>query len=398
MVRSLMFKPSVVVVGAGGSQAQAMIHAASRADDLSTWIALDRSWADASRSRCLSLGMRVEEMDALSDVQEFQELIGASRLVANLAGPYYLTGTTILNAAISAGTDYLDICDDADVTVRMLERSSAAEVSGTRALIGMGSSPGMTNVLIRMAVDYLGAASDLDIHWSVDAVDVRGAAARHFWHCFSPLDSLGNPQPVPTWEELESKVVDFSGTVGRQTVVRLSHPEPMTVPRYLPVSKSANFGTVTPYEALVLSWALAYATDPLREKESNGSAVDAALTVFERYARSTVLPRVGSGLLIDVHTTGSGLRFSSGAHTEMAEATGVPAAAGCLVMLSGVNVKPGVFPPECLEPQAFFAALRRVSQGGGGLALHRLDGHLPVERLRIRDVLATVTSGRGSHG
>ena len=88
-------------------------------------------------------------------------------------------------------------------------------------------------------------------------------------------------------------------------------------------------------------------------------------------------PRVGSGLQIDVHTNGNGLRFASGAVTPMEEATGVPAAAGLMMILDGNVTDPGVLAPECLSPVGFFTALRRVSRGGGGLELHELvDGQV----------------------
>ena len=100
-------------------------------------------------------------------------------------------------------------------------------------------------------------------------------------------------------------------------------------------------------------------------------------------------PRIGSGLQIDVHTDGNGLRFAAGAVTPMEEATGVPAAAGLIMLLDGEVTDTGVLAPESLSPAAFFSALRLVSLGGGGLEVHRLvDGQLG-ERVRIRDLVAS---------
>ena len=381
----------VVVIGAGGSQAQAMLKAVGRASSLHRWIAVDRSWRPEAQARAESLGARALRLDALTEPERLSELLDAARLVANLAGPYYRTGTAVLDAAIDAGTDYLDICDDADVVLPMLERSAAAQSAGVRALIGMGSSPGTTNVLIRAALDYLGDAASVDIHWTVDVDDITDAAVRHFWHCFNPVDADGTVRPVPTWNGLDRKLVDFPGTVGTQQVVRLAHPEPLTIPRFLPVRHSSNYGAITPEEALIVAWSLAFAIDPERAGAAPTAdrLTDNAVELFSAYRDTRHRsPRLGSGLSIDVHTNGTGLRFASGAHTPMAEATGVPAAAGVLLMLDGQTPKAGVFSPEALLPAAFLAALRQVSRGGGGLATYRLTDGSAAERVRLRDIVA----------
>ena len=312
-------------------------------------------------------------------------------IVANVAGPYYRTGTQVLDAAIETRTTYLDICDDADVTLPMLERAEAASAAGVTAVIGMGSSPGTTNILIRAAVDYLGPVQDVEIAWTVDVADITDAAVRHFWHCFNLVEPDATTHPVPTWDELDTKTIAFPGTVGVQTVARLAHPEPLTTPLFLPVERASNYGAITPLDAMRTAWALAYAVDPQRA-ETPASTLDAAVTVFSRYRDTRPLsPRVGSGLQIDVHTNGNGLRFASGSVTPMEEATGVPAAAGLVMLLSGEVTETGVIAPESLSPATFFSALRRVSLGGGGLELHELvDGQIG-ERVRIRDLIAART-------
>jgi hypothetical protein len=91
----------------------------------------------------------------------------------------------------------------------MLQRADAATAAGIRALIGMGSSPGTSNVLIRAAHDYLGAAEDVEISWTVDINDMTDAAVRHFWHCFNLIDADGTEHPAPSWEQLERRTVTF---------------------------------------------------------------------------------------------------------------------------------------------------------------------------------------------
>ena len=45
---------------------------------------------------------------------------GATRVVMNTVGPFFRFGVPILTAAIDAGTDYIDVCDDWEPTLEML--------------------------------------------------------------------------------------------------------------------------------------------------------------------------------------------------------------------------------------------------------------------------------------
>jgi hypothetical protein len=378
-------KWKAVVVGAGGAQAQAMLRALARGKATEGVLALDRAWRSETLDATRQMGFETLQLDALENAAEFDSLLQDTAVVANMAGPYYRTGTAILDRAIAAKTNYIDIADDADVTLPMLERTKAAEAAGITALIGMGSSPGTTNILIRAAVDRLGAVDDVDIFWAVDVQDITAAALRHFWHCFNLVDPDGTTHDVPGWDSLEFRDVEFPQPVGRQKLVRLAHPEPITVPRFLPVKRASNFGGVAPEEALVTAWALAHIAD---EQRSDGSLTDPAAKLFKSYMdRRANAPRIGSGLLIDVHTNGNGLRFSSGSEGRMDDSTGIPAAVGLILMCEGRVTVKGVISAEMVEPKDFFQVLRTVSEGGGGLTLWRLEDGQAVERLRIRDLL-----------
>jgi hypothetical protein len=379
-------KWKAVIIGAGGAQAQAMLRALDRGGLTQGILALDRAWRPDVLEATKAMGFEMAQMDALADIPALDALLGETDLIVNMAGPYYRTGTAILDRAIATKTNYLDIADDADVTLPMLERTKAAEAAGITALIGMGSSPGTTNILIRAAVDHLGPVEDVDIYWTVDVQDITAAALRHFWHCFNLVDPDGTIHDVAGWSELEFRDITFPDPVGRQRLVRLAHPEPITVPRFLPVKRASNFGGIAPEEALVTAWALAHIAD---ERRSDGSLTDPAAQLFQRYMeRRAGAPRIGSGLIIDVHTNGTGLRFASGSAGGMDDSTGIPAAVGVVLMTSGRVDRRGVVSPEVVSPRDFFDALRDVSTGGGGLTLWRLDDGKATERLRIRDLVS----------
>jgi saccharopine dehydrogenase-like NADP-dependent oxidoreductase len=155
-----------------------------------------------------------------------------------------------------------------------------------------------------------------------------------------------------------------------------------------------NFGSLVPADALVVNWALArLGADSREQLEIDGREVaipTLASGLYQRFRR-TRRPSdyLGGGLVVDVWSGEEGIRFSSADRSSMDESTGVPAAAGILLMLEGGPDDSGVFAPECLDPSEFFAALGRCSRGSGSLGAYRLWGSEQGERIRIRDLLNT---------
>jgi saccharopine dehydrogenase (NAD+, L-lysine-forming) len=199
-------------------------------------------------------------------------------------------------------------------------------------------------------------------------------------HCFST--ALPGRDRTPEWPELEPERVNFGEPVGVQEVVRLGHPEPLTIPRFTNAASVVNKGGVAPSEQLHISWVAARLRDD--------GVDDGALTAVFRAAELGVerRERIGTALRIDVELDGEGVRFAGSSTIRMTHATGVSAAAGVLLMLEKPFDAPGVYAPECLDPAAVFGKLRLVSAGGGGVTGMRLRSGEPVEPLRIRDLLA----------
>jgi hypothetical protein len=123
--------------------------------------------------------------------------------------------------------------------------------------------------------------------------------------------------------------------------------------------------------------------------------------VFQAFAQADEAirrldPAGGSALIVDVVSEGRGYRFASGSDsTPVADATGIPAAAGTLALLDGGAPPPGVWAPECLDPGEILAKLARVSLGGGGLKVFELRDGVAGEPLRLRDLLQP-PAGAGS--
>ncbi len=386
------------MIGAGGARAQATLAIACRDGAVDKWLAVDRSWQERQRHACEELGMRTVELDLLKEPDRLRELVHGAALVVNFAGPYYRTGATVLDACIEAGCDYLDICDDTAATRELLTRDEVARAAGVRALIGMGASPGISNVLVRAAVEWLGEADEVSLSWIVDIADVDGAALQHFWHTFAPTGADGQPGSVPAWEELSLRTASFPEPLGERLLLGLSHPGQVTVPRFLGIEAVRSFGSIVPEDSLVVNWALARmgaSADEGERSQIDGAEAGASAPAAELYRRyrerRASTDYLGSGLVLDVWAGEEGVRFASAGRTSMDEATGVPAATGIALMLEGGPEEPGVIAPECLDPAEFFIHLGRFSCGTGSLGAYRLWGSEEGVRIRIRDLLMTRT-------
>ena len=138
--------------------------------------------------------VRGAAFDAADPVSVAALLSGATH-VLNCVGPFYRYGPPLLAAAIDAGAHYVDVCDDLDPTLAMLGLDGRAREAGVCALIGMGNSPGLANVLVRYAADQL-----LDTVETVDIAHIHGgepvegpAVVKHRIHAMT--------NDVPVWED-----------------------------------------------------------------------------------------------------------------------------------------------------------------------------------------------------
>jgi saccharopine dehydrogenase-like NADP-dependent oxidoreductase len=92
--------------------------------------------AEAGSKKTAAIRVDVNDQKALMKATEDTDV------VANFVGPYYLYGVKVIEAAIEAKADYVDINDDYDATRDVLALHKAAKNAGITAVTGMGASPG----------------------------------------------------------------------------------------------------------------------------------------------------------------------------------------------------------------------------------------------------------------
>lgn len=348
------------------------------------------------------------------DEASIRNAVKGHDVVLNCVGPFYRSVKTILSAVLDAGIDYVDVCDDVDVTLDLLAMDGKAREKGITALIGMGSSPGATNLLARFACENL-----LDETDSIDIFHTHGGEAiegegviGHRFHCMS-ID-------IPMYLDGELKYVKFfeeDGIALRQTfdfpvvgkdipIFPYPHPEQVTLPRYLKLRQVTNKGSVLPIEYYHLTKDLCglglSSTRPVQVKGTDVAPYDFAMAYILRQ-REEILKKTGfdkpcgcCSVVAKGRKDGKyqEYRFHMASRSQaLGEGTGIPAAMGVLLMLMGKIPQKGVMPPEaCVNPSDFIGLISAVmkldaeKEGGesfGGVIVERVDEAGVVEKLDI---------------
>ncbi len=165
-------------------------------------------------------------------------------VVVNTALPKY--NLSIMDAALQAGTDYLDVSATGPRTpggkpgiVEQLDFDERFKAAGRTALLSMGMDPGMSNVMARDAAGHLDA---------VDAVRIRTAGTSNQatiqpFPLYSREAFISDILVAPTvWEDgslrereplSEEEDYAFPDPIGTQRTYLTSHEETKTVPRFL---------------------------------------------------------------------------------------------------------------------------------------------------------------------
>ena len=349
------------------------------------------------------------------DPQSIKNAISGCDLVMNCIGPFYKTVKIILEQVIAAKINYVDVCDDVDVTLEIFDWHEKAKTAGITALIGMGSSPGATNLLAKFAADHLLDETDaIDIFHAHGGEPVEGEGViGHRFHCMSidiPMFLDGQLQYVKFFEK-DGKALrrkfDFPAIGNDIKVYPYPHPEQVTIPKYIPLKQVTNRGTVLPDEYYTLTKDVCKAGLASREPVMvNGQSItpyDFAMAYIIR-ERERILKETDFGRqrgCCSVVATGKKngqyeeYRFHMASQSEaLGEGTGIPAAMGAMLMQQEKITEKGVLPPEgCVNPVDFIDLISKVMgldkkdkdshEEFGGVLVQKIDEDGNIEIIDI---------------
>jgi saccharopine dehydrogenase (NAD+, L-lysine-forming) len=391
----------VTVLGGCGAVGSVAVRTLVQCGDFSEVVIGDWN-IEKARSMALALGPAVTAVQCdARDTGSVRSAIEGSDVVLNCVGPFYSTVKPILKTVVEAGMDYVDVCDDVDVTLEILAMDDQVRQAGIAALIGMGSSPGLTNIIARLAADtLLDSVEAIDIFHTHGGEPVEGAGViGHRFHCMAI--------PIPMYLDGKLRYVDYFGDdglalrqtfdfpyIGPTTIYPYPHPEQVTLPQHIAVRQVTNKGSVLPepYYDLIRDLArLGLAsTEPLDVMGQSITPYDFAIAYVlrerERILQETEFGRQRGCISVVVRGSSAGkpceYRFHMASTSQaLGEGTGIPAAIGTMLMQRGQVQGKGVLPPEaCVRPMEFLPlALEIFAQDAAGKG--KASDGLIVERV-----------------
>lgn len=359
----------ILVTGGAGEMGTYACRALAKADEVALVRIADRdprraeSLAAQLGPKAAPLPLDISDSDALSDA------LADVEIVLNTAGPFYQFGREVLAAAIATGTHYLDICDDWEPTLDMLDLDDAARAAGVTAVIGMGASPGTSNLLALLAMNQCESVDRVYTAWRAGGLPYpaegeepqTNAALKHWVHnCTEPIKTWRGGGLVDAWA-LEEISITYPG-VGDGPVWVCGHPEPLTLPRVRPeVKESLNL--------MVSRRGLMEGMQRVAARVRNGE-----LDVTAASKQILLEPNTGgaaagpSPILPNLFAVAEGSKGGRGIRVgarpivlptgNMGEMTGYPLAVATRMMARGQVDKPGVHGPEAaIDPQTYFHEL-----------------------------------------
>ena len=255
---------TVACLGAAGDMGKTLSRHLGQSERIGKLVLADLDGDAAGRvaAGLVETGARdvtAEKVDIL-DPASLKGLLEGIDFVANAAGPFFRLGVPALRAAIETRTPYLDICDDPEPTLEMMALDAEARAAGVAALIGMGASPGVSNLMAKRAADRLDEVTNCYTAWPLD-VEMPGsdnspiqteseeevsAAVIHLAEQISgTVHGVIGGRPIKV-KPLEQLNLNYPG-LGQGAAVTVGHPEPVTLLASLGVKgRSANLMMVKP--------------------------------------------------------------------------------------------------------------------------------------------------------
>jgi len=304
------------------------------------------------------------------DVNDHGGMVSAIKevdVIINCAGPFYKTAVAVARAAVEAGVNYIDICDDYEATEILFSSDidQAAKEAGITVLTGMGSDPGTNNVLVKWYADRLDRVDEIYLYWVVSIAELAGAAWDHSLHMTLgkiPQYIDGQLQYVEGGTEEETE--QFLEPLGTCHVRYVGHPQPLTIPRYLKdVKKVIIKGALIPLwvDRLIKEQKDSglLSTEPIEVKGAQVTPYDLTLRLWDTIPEGRDNGPQSSGLKVIVkgERDGDQVTYTADMVGRMAPGTGLPASIAALMMDAGdVTVKGVVAPEGCIDPEKFLAA------------------------------------------
>ena len=354
----------VIALGGTGGMGRYAVQTAARFDYVEEIVIADRN-GEAAEQFARKIGKKARGVTVdVQDADGLKTLLARGDIVLNTVGPFFRFGVPILRAVIEAGVHYIDICDDWEPTLEMLDLHDEARQAGVTAVIGLGASPGITNLLAVLAIKELDQTDKIYTIWDLDSAKPEKTGPEPSAAMVHGILQLTGK--IRVWENggyadvrpVRKITVNYPG-IGIRPTYSIGHPEGITLPRYFPtllvsrnlmVTSLSNVIALRIVGLLVNSGLLSIEKAARLAEKVEGTGVGRTPEDFLAETK-----KGGRQRLPPLFALAEGTKNGEPASVAIAAlgapaggmggATGVPLAAGLTLFRDGAP-KPGVYAPE----------------------------------------------------
>jgi saccharopine dehydrogenase-like NADP-dependent oxidoreductase len=374
----------VLVLGASGQIGAWTVH------DLVNYYDADVIAADLSLDRVKKLAEQVGKdnvtpikLDA-SNAEELRKAAKGVDVIHNSA--WYELNLKIMPVAIDLGVHYSDLGGFYDRTFEQLKLDKKAKDAGITCVLGIGSSPGITNVCGAAGANRLDSVKDINIYCTWGTKIKSDSAAFPSYSIRTVLDEI-TQQPGIVENGVKKKVPVLSGMkevlmpdpAGKIVAYYIKHSEPATMADFIGKgTKNVSFRIGFPANDFSTFKTIAQLGFGSTEKmDSGGYSVSPKDFITGMYLKAVESSRNSSPPMdefdyfrVDVDGKKNGKDASVVFYVKTwndpdkgipsARDTSVPPSIVADWLVKGKISKRGALPPEaCIEPEPFFKELAK---------------------------------------
>ena len=312
----------------------------------------------------------------VTDKEHLEKVMSGHDIVLNTTGPFFKFGLSILKSAIKCKCHYFDICDDWEPTEEMLKLNDEALKNEITAIVGLGASPGISNLLGLKAMNELDKTESIITGWDVssakpeDESSQKGtnAAMEHGLQQISGEIKVYKDKKYKLTKPLEKIKIHYPGR-GNHNVFIFGHPEAITFPHHFnDLKESVNACHGSNQSNIYIIKILRWLVDKKLISFKQGASL---LEWLERKIGTPNIEKQIKGLP-SIYGLARGLKDNKKASVAvtlseedlsnswgMGAITGFPLAFGLKLLLESKINKKGVFAPEggAINPDDFFSLL-----------------------------------------
>jgi saccharopine dehydrogenase-like NADP-dependent oxidoreductase len=152
----------IIVLGGAGAMGRVTVRALLDYDDIDQITIADYS-EERARELAASLNNRkiaVQQID-VNDVEQLSRLLHGADVA--LSAVDYVYNVPILKVCIAEKVHYADLGGLFHMSRTLMRMHAEAQAAGITAILGMGGTPGITNILARAAVDQLDTVDNIKV-------------------------------------------------------------------------------------------------------------------------------------------------------------------------------------------------------------------------------------------